>query len=86
MDSIDCVDVRIYPLCLARCLGLDVGLPTLLCRAKQGIVGTTPWYALAYMTLYLQLVGMSDLQASSLMATFLAASATGKAPTHRCWP
>lgn len=54
----------------------------LLCSPSQGIVGTAPWLALVFMTLYLQLLGMSDLQASLLMACFLGSSAAG-AP--RAW-
>jgi MFS family permease len=43
----------------------------------QGIVGSIPWMALVYVTLYLQLLGMSDFQASLLMALFLGATAVG---------
>ena len=38
----------------------------LLCM--QGILGSTPWNALVFLTLYLQLIGMSDSAASILMA------------------
>lgn len=44
----------------------------------QGILGTTPWLALVFSTLYLQLLGFSDLQASVLVAIFLASNAAGK--------
>ena len=37
----------------------------------QGIVGSIPWTALVFFTLYLQLLGMSDFAASVLMALFL---------------
>ena len=46
--------------------------------SQQGIVGTTPWVALVFLTLYFQLLGMSDLTASLLMATFLACNALGE--------
>lgn len=44
----------------------------------QGIVGTTPWLALVFITLWLQLLGFSDFSASLLVAAFLAANAAGK--------
>ena len=44
----------------------------------QGIVGSVPWTALVFLTLYLQLLGMTDFAASVLMAVFL--GATGKPP------
>jgi len=47
-------------------------------RLLQGIVGTTPWLALVFLTLWFQLLGMSDLQASLLLATFLAAMGLGE--------
>ena len=37
----------------------------------QGIAGSVPWSALAFLTLYFQLLGMTDAQASSLVALFL---------------
>lgn len=36
----------------------------------QGIVGTMPWVALGFSTLYLQLLGFSDLNAAILVAVF----------------
>ena len=38
-----------------------------------------PWLGLVFITLYLQLLGFSDLQASALMAAFLGANAAGAA-------
>jgi hypothetical protein len=35
-------------------------------------MGSIPWSALVFLTLYFQLLGMSDAQASSLVAIFLA--------------
>lgn len=43
----------------------------------QGILGSTPWNALVFFTLYLQLLGMSDAASSSLMAVFLGGTALG---------
>jgi hypothetical protein len=44
----------------------------------QGTVGTAPWNSLVFLTYYLQLGGLSDLAASSLLALFLAANAAGR--------
>jgi hypothetical protein len=46
----------------------------------QGIVGTTPWSALAFLTLYFELLGFSDGAASLLTGAFLAANACGEQP------
>ena len=43
----------------------------------QGIVGSTPWNALVFLTLYFQLLGFSDAAASALMATLLGGTAAG---------
>lgn len=43
----------------------------------QGIVGSMPWNAMVFLTLYLQLLGMGDFAASLLMALLLAGSAFG---------
>lgn len=51
--------------------------PTFCVLIGQGILGTIPWTALVFLTLYLQLIGMSDLHAGSLMALFLAGTALG---------
>ena len=56
-----------------RIESLTLGMP-----AFQGIVGSTPWNAMVFFTLYLQLLGMSDLAASSLMAIFLGGTALGE--------
>lgn len=50
----------------------------------QGIVGSTPWNALVFNTLYLQLLGMSDFQASLIAALFLGGTAVGA--LVRCAP
>jgi hypothetical protein len=43
----------------------------------QGILGNIPWTAIVFLTLYLQLIGMSDFAASSLMSLFLTGTAAG---------
>ena len=43
----------------------------------QGIMGTIPWNALVFLTLSMQLMGMSDFDASMLMSLFLGATAVG---------
>lgn len=43
----------------------------------QGIVGTMPWNAIAFLTLWLQLLGFSDWHASVLSAAFYGASSAG---------
>ena len=58
-------------------LGFVITIPTFGIIVLQGIVGSTPWSALVFLTLYFQLIGMSDLVASLLMAIFLAANALG---------
>ena len=41
------------------------------CHAPQGVVGSMPWVALGFNTLYLQLLGFSDMKAAILRALFL---------------
>jgi MFS family permease len=60
-----------------RDMGNIITVPTFGIIVLQGIVGTTPWSALVFLTLYFQLLGMSDLMSSILMAIFLAANAVG---------
>lgn len=45
--------------------------------ALQGVMGSIPWNALLFFTLYLQLIGMSDLSASMLVSLFFGAVALG---------
>ncbi len=49
----------------------------------QGIVGSIPWTALVFFTLYLQLLGMSDFAASVLMSLFLGSTGQHR-PFHAC--
>ena len=43
----------------------------------QGVVGSIPWTALVFLTLYLQMIGMSDLHAGMLMSMSLGAYGVG---------
>lgn len=45
--------------------------------ASQGIVGTMPWVALGFTTLYLQLLGFSDMTAAIMIALFSLGCALG---------
>ena len=45
----------------------------------QGIVGSTPWNAMIFFTLWLQLLGFTDYSASVLMALFAGGCAIGSA-------
>ena len=46
-------------------------------QALQGVMGSIPWNALLFFTLYLQLIGMSDFNASMLVSLFFGAVALG---------
>ena len=50
-----------------------------LLECLQGIVGSTPWNAMVFFTLWLQLLGFSDYSASLLMAIFAGGCALGSA-------
>jgi hypothetical protein len=52
-------------------------VPSFLVVVAQGVLGSTPWSALAFMTLYLQLRGWPDASAAAVLAAFSAASAVG---------
>ena len=45
--------------------------------ALQGVMGSIPWNALLFFTLYLQLIGMSDFDASMVVSLFYGAVALG---------
>ena len=45
--------------------------------ALQGVVGSMPWVALGFNTLYLQLLGFSDMRAAMLQALFLLGASLG---------
>lgn len=52
-------------------------IPTFQVIIIQGILGSTPWNALVFLTLYLQLVGFSDFNASLAVSFFQAGAALG---------
>lgn len=54
-----------------------IKVPTFGIIVAQGIAGSVPWSAMAFLTLYLQLLGMSDAAASGLVALFLGGVALG---------
>ena len=55
--------------------GMDVSRVS--CHALQGVVGSMPWVALGFNTLYLQLLGFSDMRAAVLQALFLLGASLG---------
>lgn len=62
---------------LLRCAANDKPLSSGTCTVMQGVVGSIPWTALVFLTLYLQLIGMSDLHAGMLMSMSLGAYGVG---------
>jgi len=52
-------------------------VPSFLVIVTQGALGSTPWSALAFLTLYLQLRGWPDAAAAGVLASFSLASAVG---------
>jgi len=54
-----------------------LAVPSFIIVVIQGIVGSAPWNALVFNTLYLQLLGMTDFQASLVAALFMLGTAIG---------
>ncbi|KAH7618077.1 hypothetical protein Ndes2526B_g06979 [Nannochloris sp. 'desiccata'] len=54
-----------------------LAVPSFILIVVQGIVGSAPWNALVWNTLYLQLLGFTDFQASLIASLFLAGTALG---------
>eukprot|EP00887_Chlorella_sp_A99_P006616 scaffold3.g6616.t1 len=54
-----------------------LAVSTFLLVVAQGVFGSIPWAAFVFLTLYFQLLGMSDAAASLLVALFLAGTAAG---------
>lgn len=54
-----------------------VKIPTFAIIIIQGIVGSVPYASLVFLTLYLQLLGMSDASASLMVALYLAGGGLG---------
>ncbi|KAK9868059.1 hypothetical protein WJX84_009573 [Apatococcus fuscideae] len=70
-------EAQLSPHQLLREMGSVVKIPTFLIIIVQGILGSTPWNALVFLTLYMQLLGMSDTAAAAMMALFLGGTALG---------
>ncbi|PRW58308.1 MFS general substrate transporter [Chlorella sorokiniana] len=58
-------------------IGQVLAVPSFVIVVTQGVIGSTPWNALIFNTLYLQLLGFSDFQASLVAALFLGGTAFG---------
>jgi hypothetical protein len=58
-------------------IGAVLAVPSFAIVVLQGFVGSTPWNALVFNTLYLQLLGFSDWHASLVAALFLGGTAVG---------
>ena len=54
-----------------------LSIPTFRVVVVQGVVGSMPWTALLFATLYLQLLGVPDVAAGALTALFTGACAVG---------
>lgn len=52
-------------------------IPTFTIIIVQGIIGSVPYASLVFLTLYLQLIGMSDAAASALVALYLVGGGFG---------
>lgn len=62
---------------VAADIGSVLRIPTFALIILQGIVGSIPFASLVFLTLYLQLLGMSDAAASGLVATYLVGGGFG---------
>lgn len=51
---------------MARDLSLVLRIPTFIMIVIQGFFGTMPWMAMGFMTLYLQMLGFSDVRAAAV--------------------
>jgi MFS family permease len=52
-------------------------VPTFQVIIVQGILGSTPWNALVFLTVYLQLLGFNNADASLVLSLFLGGAALG---------
>ena len=52
-------------------------IPTFQVIILQGVLGSTPWNALVFLTVYLQLIGFSNFDASLALSFFQAGAALG---------
>eukprot|EP00878_Enallax_costatus_P019751 GHUV01020846.1.p2 GENE.GHUV01020846.1~~GHUV01020846.1.p2 ORF type:complete len:139 (+),score=52.75 GHUV01020846.1:22-417(+) len=62
---------------LAKETWVVLSTPSFIVVVVQGFLGSMPWGAFAFATLYLQLQGWSDMSASAIMAMFSGADAVG---------
>lgn len=70
------LDSRMFHSVLSDILGV-MKIPTFSIIILQGIVGSVPYASLVFLTLYLQLAGMSDAHASILVALYLLGGGVG---------
>ena len=54
-----------------------LAVPSFILIVVQGVVGSAPWNALVWNTLYLQLLGFSDFHSSLIASLFLLGTAAG---------
>lgn len=62
---------------MARDVGLVLTIPTFAIIVLQGIVGSMPWTAMGFWTLYMQLLGFPDVSAATIVALFSLGCAVG---------
>lgn len=62
---------------VVRDIGSVMKIPTFSIIIMQGIIGSIPYASLVFLTLYFQLLGMSDAIASALVATYLIGGGVG---------
>jgi len=62
---------------MARDVGLVLRIPTFGIIVLQGIVGSMPWTAMGFWTLYMQLLGFPDVNAATIVAAFSLGCAAG---------
>ena len=62
---------------MARDVGLVLRIPTFGIIVLQGIVGSMPWTAMGFWTLYMQLLGFPDVSAATIVAAFSLGCAGG---------
>ncbi|EFN58437.1 hypothetical protein CHLNCDRAFT_140406 [Chlorella variabilis] len=70
--------IRSFQIIVLQASGWPASLTTALRLAScAGIVGSVPWQAMVWFTAFFQLLGFTDLQSASLMATFSCGCALG---------
>jgi MFS family permease len=78
---------------MARDVRLVLAIPTFRIIVAQGIVGSMPWTAMGFWTVYLQLLGFPDVNAATIVAGFSLGCAAGSYIggavgdwAHKRWP